>query len=62
MQQEHLLKESEVAHILGLSRSAVWRLEKTEPELQPVYPSVGAKRYLASRVQEYIKRVHERGW
>jgi predicted DNA-binding transcriptional regulator AlpA len=60
MPEERLLTEVQALQKLALSRSALWRLQKTEPELRPVYPSVGAKRYLNSEVEGYIKRISER--
>lgn len=59
---ESLLTESEAISRLGLSRATLNRLQKTEQELRPVYPSVGTKRYLASQVEAYIKRISKRGY
>jgi predicted DNA-binding transcriptional regulator AlpA len=59
---ESLLTESEAISRLGLSRATLNRLQKTEKELRPVYPSVGTKRYLASQVQAYIERISNRGY
>lgn len=59
---ESLLTESQAISRLGLSRATLNRLQKTEKELRPVYPSVGTKRYLASQVQAYIERISQRGY
>lgn len=59
---ESLLTEAEAISRLGLSRATLNRLQKTERELRPVYPSVGTKRYLASQVQAYIERISTRGY
>lgn len=59
---DSLLRESEAAEMLGISRSSLIRLAEKEKELRPVYPSVGTKRYVASQLQAYIERIVDRGY
>ena len=62
MIHEQFLKDEQVTEMLGVSKSTLLRLEKTDKDLRPVYPSVGTKRYVASKVFAFMERVANRGY